>query len=102
MKQALEAWQTSVYGSDSHHKAMLIAMTNMGQAIAEAEKQEINYAEWKYNPITGEPLWAKVEKQKQVKMPPYLNASYEGDDLFTGDQVRELLAKQKNGEFKTA
>ncbi len=40
MKQVLEAWQTSVYGSDRHHKAMLMAMTNMGQVIAEAEKQE--------------------------------------------------------------
>lgn len=40
MKQALEAWQTSVYGSERHHKAMLMAMTNMGQVIAEAEKQE--------------------------------------------------------------
>jgi hypothetical protein len=39
-KQALEAWQTSVYGSESHHKSMLLAMTNMAQAIAEAEKQE--------------------------------------------------------------
>ena len=37
MKLALEAWQTSVYGSDRHHKTMLVAMTNMGQAIAEAE-----------------------------------------------------------------
>jgi hypothetical protein len=33
-----------------------------------------------------------------MKMPPYLNASYEGDDLFTGDQIRELLAKQEQGE----
>ena len=40
MKQALEAWQTSVYGSESHHKALLIAMTNMAQAIEQAEKQE--------------------------------------------------------------
>ena len=40
MKQALEAWQTSVYGSERHHKAMLLAMTNMGQAIEQAEKQE--------------------------------------------------------------
>ena len=37
MKQALEAWQTSVYGSESHHKAMLLAMTNMAQAIEQAE-----------------------------------------------------------------
>jgi len=40
MKQALEAWQTSVYGSDKHHKAMLLAMTKMNQAIAELEIQE--------------------------------------------------------------
>lgn len=40
MKQALEAWQTSVYGSDKHHKAMLLAMTKMNQAIAELESQE--------------------------------------------------------------
>jgi hypothetical protein len=29
MKQALEAWQTSVYGSESHHKAMLLALENV-------------------------------------------------------------------------
>ena len=40
MKQVLEAWQTSVYGSDKHHKAMLLAMTKMNQAIAELESQE--------------------------------------------------------------
>ena len=40
LKQALEAWQTSVYGSDKHHKAMLLAMTKMNQAIAELESQE--------------------------------------------------------------
>jgi hypothetical protein len=34
LKQLLEAWQTSVYGSESHHKAMLLAMTNMAQARA--------------------------------------------------------------------
>jgi len=40
LKLALEAWQTSVYGSDKHHKAMLLAMTKMNQAIAELESQE--------------------------------------------------------------
>jgi len=34
LELALEAWQTSVYGSESHHKAMLLAMTNMAQALA--------------------------------------------------------------------
>jgi hypothetical protein len=34
LKLALDAWQTSVYGSESHHKAMLLAMTNMAQALA--------------------------------------------------------------------
>ena len=40
MKQVLEVWQTSVYGSDKHHKAMLLAMTKMNQAIANLESQE--------------------------------------------------------------
>ena len=26
-----------------------------------------------------------------IEMPPYLNASYEGDDLYSGNQVRELM-----------
>lgn len=29
--------------------------------------------------------------QEIIEMPEYLNASYEGDDLYTGDQVRELM-----------
>jgi hypothetical protein len=29
--------------------------------------------------------------QNEIQMPEYLNASYEGDDLYTGDQVRELI-----------
>jgi hypothetical protein len=26
-----------------------------------------------------------------IPLPPYLNASYEGDDLYSGNQVRELM-----------
>ena len=40
MKQVLDAWQTSVYGSDSHHRAMLLAITSMVKAIEQAGKQE--------------------------------------------------------------
>lgn len=29
--------------------------------------------------------------QDEIQMPEYLNAAYEGDDLYTGDQVRELM-----------
>ena len=32
-----------------------------------------------------------MTKDEIIEMPPYLNASYEGDDLYTGDQVRELM-----------
>ena len=32
-----------------------------------------------------------MRQDEIVEMPPYLNASYEGDDLYTGDQVRELM-----------
>jgi hypothetical protein len=31
------------------------------------------------------------EQDEIIEMPEYLNASYEGDDLYTGDQVRELM-----------
>ncbi len=60
MPQALEAWQTSVYGSESHHKAMLIAMTNMAQAIEQAEtaqgQEPVGYLySWIHSSATGRP-----------------------------------------------
>ena len=33
-KKALEAWQTSSYGRPSHHKAMVLAMTALQQALS--------------------------------------------------------------------
>jgi hypothetical protein len=30
-----------------------------------------------------------------IKMPPYLNAAYEGDDLFTGDQLRSVVLAER-------
>jgi len=33
LQQALEAWQASAYGTVQHHKAMLVAMTDVGKAI---------------------------------------------------------------------
>ena len=32
-----------------------------------------------------------MTQDENIKMPPYLNASYEGDDLYSGNQVRELM-----------
>jgi len=32
-----------------------------------------------------------MNKDEIIEMPEYLNAAYEGDDLYTGDQVRELM-----------
>lgn len=32
-QQALDAWQTSSYGQPRHHKAMLLAMTAIGEAL---------------------------------------------------------------------
>ena len=40
MKLALEAWQTSSYGQPSHHKAMVLAMTALRQALAEQPAQQ--------------------------------------------------------------
>jgi len=30
------------------------------------------------------------------QMPPYLNAAYEGDDLFTGGQLRAALSSERD------
>ena len=32
-----------------------------------------------------------MNQDEIIEMPEYLNASYEGDDLYTGSQVRELM-----------
>jgi hypothetical protein len=32
-----------------------------------------------------------MKQDEIIEMPEYLNAAYEGDDLYTGDQVRELM-----------
>ena len=32
-------------------------------------------------------------KHRNIELPPYLNASYEGDDLYTGEQMREFADK---------
>ena len=37
-----------------------------------------------------------------IKMPPYLNAAYEGDDLFTGDQLRAAVLAEREACAKVA
>ena len=65
LKQALEAWQTSVYGSDKHHKAMLLAMTKMNQAIAEFDSHTL-YREGYVNGYAfGEAAGRKAVAEKQ-------------------------------------
>ncbi len=42
-------------------------------------------------------------QEEIIEMPEYLNAAYEGDDLYTGDQVRELIrrvADKKEAEMQ--
>ncbi len=40
LRMALEAWQTSTYGTVQHHKAMLAAMTEVGKAALAQPEQE--------------------------------------------------------------
>lgn len=40
MKLALEAWQTSTYGTEQHHKAMMVAMTEVGKAILVQQEEQ--------------------------------------------------------------
>ena len=34
-------------------------------------------------------------KGTKMKIPEYLNASFEGDDLFTGDQLRKAILDER-------
>ena len=36
-----------------------------------------------------------MTQDKNIEMPPYLNASYEGDDLFTGEQLRAAVLAER-------
>jgi len=98
MKQALEAWQTSVYGSERHHKAMLLAMTNMGQAIEQAEKQEpvawiTHESKWR---LTGGgnaggtvPVHAK--QSNTAKYPLYTTPQPQREWVgLTDDEIRQI------------
>jgi hypothetical protein len=80
MKQVLDAWQTSVYGSDSHHKAMLLAITNTVKAIEQAEKQEPVAWMWQHDETgrTGfdemwqlETGWEKINPRLLLVCPLY-------------------------------
>lgn len=89
MKRALEAWQTSVYGSESHHKAMLLAMTNMGRALEQQPADE---------PVA----WAKkaMELATDFAIESLRVGSYERKDTYerTGlasYQTVELRAKRE-------
>ena len=112
MKQALEAWQTSVYGSESHHKAMLIAMTNMSQAIEQAEKQEphswysAEHDEWMTNKTRKEhealnsythkvggfdlPLYTTPQPQQAEKQEPVASDAYDKIDRFLRNNLNDI------------
>lgn len=36
-----------------------------------------------------------MTQDESIEMPPYLNASYEGDDLFTGEQLRAAVLAER-------
>jgi hypothetical protein len=38
---------------------------------------------------------ADERKDRTMKLPEYLNSSYEGDDLFTGDQLRAVVLAER-------
>jgi len=37
----------------------------------------------------------QAKQRKEAEMPPYLNAYYEGDDLFTGEQLRAAVLAER-------
>lgn len=36
-----------------------------------------------------------MKQDEIIEMPPYLNAAYEGDDLFTGKQLRAAVLAER-------
>jgi hypothetical protein len=104
MKQALEAWQTSCYGSEIHHKAMLLAMTKIGQAIEQAEKQEpVAWMLWLHGPagLLEHKQLAELEFERRNKEYPDENRKLvplyttPQPNVTTNDTKQECVAKQQ-------
>ena len=64
MKLALEAWQTSAYGTVQHHKAMLVAMTEVGKAILAQPVQPEQPASFPMLPERGHGMGYTVDQMK--------------------------------------
>ena len=43
-----------------------------------------------------------MTQNKNIEMPPYLNASYEGDDLFSGQQLIAAVLAEREACAKVA
>jgi hypothetical protein len=69
LKLALEAWQTSVYGSESHHKAMLLAMTNMAQALA--AQPPVQPVAWRWTNGKGWLTYGEMQHDRFESTPLY-------------------------------
>jgi len=42
-----------------------------------------------------------MTKDDIIQMPKHLNASYEGDDLYTGEQLRAVVAAEQTAVLQT-
>jgi len=42
-----------------------------------------------------------MRQDEIIEMPPYLNAAYEGDDLFTGKQLRAAVLAEREACAQT-
>ena len=63
--------------------------------LAQPEQEPINYEEWRFNPMTGEPLWGKQPEPEPVAWwhdmgdVVDLNVSGRGTPLYTAPPQRE-------------
>jgi hypothetical protein len=94
LKLALDAWQTSVYGSESHHKAMLLAMTNMAQALAAQPAVQEPVAWLIPGSITTDPELARANGDKAVALGKISTQQWNPEDHYK-DGWRDALESVK-------
>ncbi|MDB5887031.1 MAG: hypothetical protein JWR74_3202 [Polaromonas sp.] len=87
---ALNAWQTSCYGDDRHHKEMLLAMTSLRAALAVPDE-----------PVERQPL-TSLDAQQAFNAWNFLGDSVVTDAFYrlkTGDKIeRAFLDGLRAGE----
>jgi hypothetical protein len=87
LKLALEAWQTSTYGTVQHHKAMLVAMTEVGKEIlAQPDQVEARPLCAGHQPVSAEEAY-----ESACALAPWLSAAL--DDPKVCAEYKSVISR---------